>query len=237
MSFNYILIFVSTGLFCFIMIRMITRYLLEKLELNSNKKYEALRRFIAPEKLLTGRIFAALIVGCVMFILQLVFGVEQMKIAIPVSCGFGILAYYAFYWYFLKKMLNRNQRQLMPEEAQYAYLATVQALEHARLDQDYIDSHEVGVIYGNDSVAEDTMIALDKFRQARSTVACGSGAIFKSMNSNVTMNLATLFHLKGINLTASAACAEADRHVPGRHDRRSGCRLYRCVSAGKVGRQ
>ena len=109
MKFNYVLIFVSTGLFCFIMIRMITRYLLEKLELNSNKKYEALRRYIAPEKLLLGRIFAALIMGCVMFILQLVFGVEQMKIAIPVSCGFGILAYYAVYWYFLKKMLNRKQ--------------------------------------------------------------------------------------------------------------------------------
>jgi 3-oxoacyl-[acyl-carrier-protein] synthase-1 len=113
----------------------------------------------------------------------------------------------------LKKVLNRNQRQLMPEEAQYAYIATVQALQHARLDQDYIDSHEVGVIYGNDSVAEDTMVALDKFRQAGSTVACGSGAIFKSMNSTVTMNLATLFHLKGINLTASAACASGSQSL------------------------
>jgi tight adherence protein B len=108
MSFNYILIFVSTGLFCFILIRMITRYLLEKLELNSNKKYEALRRFISPEKLLLSRIFAALIMGCVMFILQLLFGVKQMKIAVPVSCGFGILAYYVVYWYYLKKMLRRK---------------------------------------------------------------------------------------------------------------------------------
>ncbi len=111
----------------------------------------------------------------------------------------------------LKPLLSRNQRQLMPEEAQYAYLATLQALEHARLDQDYIDQHEVGVIYGNDSVAESTMQALDKFRQAGSTAACGSGAIFKSMNSTVTMNLATLFHLKGINLTASAACASGSQ--------------------------
>jgi len=113
----------------------------------------------------------------------------------------------------LKKMLSRNVRQMMPEEAQYAYLATLQALEQARLDQDYIDSHEVGVIYGNDSVAEDTMVAMDKFRQAGSTAACGSGAIFKSMNSTVTMNLATLFHLKGINLTASAACASGSQSL------------------------
>ena len=111
----------------------------------------------------------------------------------------------------LKPFLNRNLRQLMPEEAEYAYMATRQALEHARLDQDYIDQHEVGVIYGNDSVAEDTMVALDKFRQFGATAACGSGAIFQSMNSTVTMNLATLFHLKGINLTASAACASGSQ--------------------------
>jgi 3-oxoacyl-[acyl-carrier-protein] synthase-1 len=57
------------------------------------------------------------------------------------------------------------------------------------------------------------MTALDKFRQAGSTAACGSGAIFQSMNSTVTMNLATLFHLKGINLTASAACASGSQAV------------------------
>ena len=113
----------------------------------------------------------------------------------------------------LKKVLSRNVRQMMPEEAQYAYMATVQALEHARLTQDYIDAHEVGVIYGNDSVAESTMVAMDKFRQAGSTAACGSGAIFQSMNSTVTMNLATLFHLKGINLTASAACASGSQSL------------------------
>ena len=113
----------------------------------------------------------------------------------------------------LKKVLSRNVRQMMPEEAQYAYMATVQALAQAKLDQDYIDSHEVGVIYGNDSVAEATMVAMDKFRQAGSTAACGSGAIFQSMNSTVTMNLATLFHLKGINLTASAACASGSQSL------------------------
>ena len=55
MTFNYILIFVSTGLFCYILIRMVTKYLQEKLELNTNKKYEALRRFVSPEKLLLSR--------------------------------------------------------------------------------------------------------------------------------------------------------------------------------------
>ncbi|MCD8203314.1 MAG: beta-ketoacyl-[acyl-carrier-protein] synthase family protein [Prevotella sp.] len=113
----------------------------------------------------------------------------------------------------LKPFISRNQRQFMPEEAQYAYMATRQALENARLDSDYMDQHEVGLIYGNDSVAEATMRALDKFRQLGDTAACGSGAIFQSMNSTVTMNLACLFKLRGINLTASAACASGSHSV------------------------
>lgn len=113
----------------------------------------------------------------------------------------------------LKPFIGRNQRQFMPEEAQYAYMATKDALAQAGIDPDYLSSHEVGIIYGNDSVAEATMRALDKFRQFGSTAACGSGAIFQSMNSTVTMNLACLFQLKGINLTASAACASGSQSV------------------------
>jgi len=113
----------------------------------------------------------------------------------------------------LKGVLSRNQRQFMPEEAQYAYLATQQALTQAGIDEDYLMHNDVGIIYGNDSVAEATMIALDKFRMMKSTVACGSGAIFQSMNSNITMNLACLFHLRGINLTASAACASGSQSI------------------------
>lgn len=113
----------------------------------------------------------------------------------------------------LKPFIPRNQRQFMPEEAQYAYMATRQALEDAKLDADYMEHHEVGLIYGNDSVAEATMHALDKFREFHDTAACGSGAIFQSMNSTVTMNLACLFRLKGINLTASAACASGSQSI------------------------
>ena len=113
----------------------------------------------------------------------------------------------------LKPFVKRNLRQFMPEEAQYAYMATRAALEHAQLSQEYIDEHEVGIIYGNDSVAEATMNALDKFREFSDTAACGSGAIFQSMNSTVTMNLACLFRLKGINLTASAACASSSQAI------------------------
>jgi len=42
---------------------------------------------------------------------------------------------------------------------------------------------------------------------------CGSGAIFQSMNSTVTMNLSVIFRLKGINLTVSGACASGSHAI------------------------
>lgn len=113
----------------------------------------------------------------------------------------------------LKPLLARRERIFMPEEAQYAYMATRQALENAGLDEDYLSSHEVGIIYGNDSVVEETMIVCDKFREARDTIACGGSSIFKSMNSNITMNLACLFKLRGINLTTASACSSGSQSI------------------------
>ena len=113
----------------------------------------------------------------------------------------------------LKPLVPRNLRNFMPEEAQYAYMATKQALAQANIDEDFLLKNEVGIIYGNDSAAQATVEAIDKFRNAGSTAACGSGAIFQSMDSNITMNLACLFKLRGINLTASAACASGSQSI------------------------
>lgn len=107
--FYFILIFTASMMFCFILIRMGSKYLLEKLELNANPRYEELRRFISPEKLLMTRIFSALITGCCMFLLQLAFGVEQMKIAVPVACGFGLAAYFFVYWLYQQKRIKRQE--------------------------------------------------------------------------------------------------------------------------------
>lgn len=41
----------------------------------------------------------------------------------------------------------------------------------------------------------------------------GSGLIFQSMNSTVNMNLSTIFHLRGVNFTVSAACASGSHSI------------------------
>jgi 3-oxoacyl-[acyl-carrier-protein] synthase-1 len=41
----------------------------------------------------------------------------------------------------------------------------------------------------------------------------GYGLIFQSMNSTVNMNLSTIFHLRGVNFTISAACASGSHSI------------------------
>lgn len=113
----------------------------------------------------------------------------------------------------LKGILSRNQRVYLPEQGSYAYVATVEALKNAGIDQDYLDAHEVGILYGNDSSADPVVKSVDTMREKKDTTLIGSGAIFQSMNSTVTMNLACLFKLKGINMTVSGACASGSHAI------------------------
>jgi 3-oxoacyl-[acyl-carrier-protein] synthase-1 len=113
----------------------------------------------------------------------------------------------------LKNLLSRRQRVSMGEESEYAYIATLDALKQANIDQDFLDENEVGILYGNDSVSKAVVESIDIAREKKDTTLMGSGAIFKSMNSTVTMNLSTIFKLRGINLTISAACASGSHSL------------------------
>lgn len=131
----------------------------------------------------------------------------------------------------LKGVLDRRARVMLPEQGEYAYMATVEALHNAGIEQDYIDKVEVGVLYGNDSSAQPMIEAIDIIREKKDTMLVGSGSVFQTMNSTVTMNLATIFKLRGINLTISAACASGSHAIGmGYHFIKSG--LQDCIICG-----
>jgi len=113
----------------------------------------------------------------------------------------------------LKGILDRRDRIGLAEQGEYAYLATVEALRNAKIDNDFLVNNEVGILYGNDSSAKAVIEATDIIREKRDTILLGSGSIFQSMNSTVTMNLATIFKLKGINFTISGACASGSHAI------------------------
>ena len=113
----------------------------------------------------------------------------------------------------LKGVLDRRLRIGLAEEGEYAYMATVEAFADAGIDTDYLENNEMGIFYGNDSSAKAVIEANDIAMAKRDTSLIGSGAIFRSMNSTVTMNLSTIFKLRGANMTISAACASGSHSI------------------------
>ncbi len=112
-----------------------------------------------------------------------------------------------------KQMVDRHTRAGMSEEAQYAYMASRQAFEQAGIDQDYLRGHEIGCIFGNDSSAKPVVESSKIMDEKHDTAMLGYGLVFQSMNSTVTMNLSTIFHLSGVNFTVSAACASGSHSI------------------------
>ncbi len=113
----------------------------------------------------------------------------------------------------LKGILDRRMRVGLPVQGEYAYISTLQALQQAGMDQPFLDMHEVGIIFGNDSSAVPVVESVDILRQKKDTMMIGSGYIFQSMNSTVSMNLSVIFRLKGINFTISGACASGSHAI------------------------
>jgi 3-oxoacyl-[acyl-carrier-protein] synthase-1 len=113
----------------------------------------------------------------------------------------------------LKNFLHRRDRVGMHQPAMYAYMSTKEALETAKLDTDFLAANETGIIFGNDSTAGSVVETIDKARKKKDNTLIGSGDIFQNMNCTVNMNLATIYKLKGINFTLSAACASGSHAI------------------------
>jgi 3-oxoacyl-[acyl-carrier-protein] synthase-1 len=113
----------------------------------------------------------------------------------------------------LKGLLDRRLRVGLAEEGEYAYLATLEAMRNAKIDDNFLENNEIGIFYGNDSSAKAVIEAHQIAVEKKDTTLMGSGAIFQSMNSTVTMNLSTIFKLRGVNMTISAACASGSHSI------------------------
>jgi len=113
----------------------------------------------------------------------------------------------------LKGLLDRRLRAGMSEEAEYAFMASREAFQMAGINDDYLLQNEVGVLMGNDSSAKATVESHTLMLEKHDSALLGSGWIFQSMNSTVNMNMSTIFHLRGINFSVSAACASGSHSI------------------------
>lgn len=113
----------------------------------------------------------------------------------------------------LKNLVDRRARMSMSEEAEYAYMASREAFAMAGIDEDYLRENEVGIIYGNDSSAKAIVESNEIMKTTHDSELIGAANIFQSMTSTVSMNMSTAFHLRGANMSVSAACASGSHSI------------------------
>lgn len=112
----------------------------------------------------------------------------------------------------LKPLLPRKYRATMSEDAEYAYMAARQAFEQAGIEDTYLRENEVGIIFGNDGNVH-MLNHQDVMLQEHDSHMLDPNGLFQSETSSVTMNLSTIFHIKGINMCVGAACASSSHAI------------------------
>ena len=113
----------------------------------------------------------------------------------------------------LKGVIDRRLRRGFSEEAEFAFMASKEAFEMANISDEYLLNNEVGCLFGNDSSAKPVIEASKIMDEKRDTELLGQNFIFQAMNSTVNMNMSTVFHLKGVNFSISAACASGSHSI------------------------
>ena len=111
------------------------------------------------------------------------------------------------------QILPRKNRKTMPDFAVQTYAAVRDAVACAGLEPEALQNKNTGLIFGCDSSCIAAIEQVDLLRKHGETRSIGSGLVFRSMTSNITMNLNTILKTKGACWTISSACSSGGHAV------------------------
>ncbi|MDR0339875.1 MAG: beta-ketoacyl-[acyl-carrier-protein] synthase family protein [Desulfovibrio sp.] len=109
--------------------------------------------------------------------------------------------------------LSKKQRKTMPDFAEWAAEAVFHALEEAGLAPEDLRNERTGIIFGCDSSCIAALEQVEKLARTGSTTGIGSGQVFRTMTSCVSMNLNVIFGTQGACWSISGACASGGHAV------------------------
>ena len=107
----------------------------------------------------------------------------------------------------LSDFIDRKLLRFMGEGSAYSYLAALDALEMAGLDEEDINSPKVGIVAGSGGASTRVMVQTADIAREKGPKRIGPYAVTKSMGSSISAILGTALKLKGINYSISSACA------------------------------
>lgn len=105
------------------------------------------------------------------------------------------------------EILTRAQRACLPLHGFYVIDAVFEALKEAKVSKDFLENHNVSIIVSNDSECYESRSVVHHICQEVHNRTLSVTTLFRSLNSTISMNLASILHIHGLSLTVSAACA------------------------------
>ena len=107
----------------------------------------------------------------------------------------------------LSDHIDRKLLRFMGESSGYAYLATMDALQMAGIEEKDLDSPKVGIAAGSGGASTRVMVNSGDIAREKGPKRIGPYGVTKSMSSSISAIIATALKLKGVNYSISSACA------------------------------
>ncbi|MFQ5467207.1 MAG: beta-ketoacyl-ACP synthase I [Kiloniellaceae bacterium] len=107
----------------------------------------------------------------------------------------------------LDAMVDRKLRRFMGDGAAYGYVALLEAIADAGLDQGDISNERTGLIMGSGGPSTSNQVAAADITRTKGPRRVGPYMVPRCMSSTVSANLATAFGIKGISYSISSACS------------------------------
>ena len=107
----------------------------------------------------------------------------------------------------LSDHIERKLLRFMGEASGYAYLATMDALQMAGIEEKDLDSPRVGIVAGSGGASTRVMVDSGDIAREKGPKRIGPYGVTKSMSSSISAIIATALKLKGVNYSISSACA------------------------------
>jgi 3-oxoacyl-[acyl-carrier-protein] synthase-1 len=107
----------------------------------------------------------------------------------------------------LDARIDRKQRRFMGDASAFAYVSMADAIADAGLDAASIANPRIGVIAGSGGGSCANQVEAADLLRAKGVRRVGPYMVTRTMCSTVSANLATGFHIQGLNYSLSSACA------------------------------
>jgi 3-oxoacyl-[acyl-carrier-protein] synthase-1 len=107
----------------------------------------------------------------------------------------------------LDARIDRKQRRFQGDAAAFAHIAMEDAIADAGLSAEGIVDPRIGLIAGSGGGSCDNQVQAADLLRAKGVRRVGPYMVTRTMCSTVSANLATAFHIRGVNYSLSSACA------------------------------